>query len=79
MENLSAFQKEFDDQYITSTEISEELGVRRATILNARLRGMLPEPIKIKGIRLYIWNRAATQPYIDAWRITLASRRGELK
>ncbi len=72
-------QREFDETYITSTEIGKSLGVKRSTILNARVRGLLPDPIEINGVRTFIWKRQELVPYLDSWRISLASRRGELK
>lgn len=71
-------QERFDEIYITSTEIQEELNVSRSNILNARRRGMLPDPIQIKGVRAFIWEREKTRPFIEAWKLSLASRRGEL-
>ena len=75
----SAAQKKFQDQYITSAEIQKELGVERSTVVNARKRGMLPEPIIVPGIRIFIWEREPLQPYLNAWKLALASRRGELR
>jgi len=72
-------QIEFDETYITSTEIGKSLGVKRSTILNARVRGLLPDPIEINGVRTFIWKRRELVPYLDSWRISLASRRGELR
>lgn len=40
-------QQEFDEIYITSSEIGQELGVCRATLVNARRRGLLPDPIRL--------------------------------
>ena len=71
-------QERFDEHYITSTEIQERLNVTRSVILNARRRGMLPEPVVIKGLNMFIWERATVGTYLDAWEISLASRRGTL-
>ena len=71
-------QVRFDKQYITSTEIQERLAVTRSVILNARRRGMLPEPVVIKGLNTFIWERSIVNSYLDAWEISLASRRGQL-
>lgn len=71
-------QEDFDRRYITSTEIQRELGVERSTILYARRRGMLPEPIIVQGVRAFIWERDKIRPYLNAWRLSLRSRRGEL-
>lgn len=72
-------QEKFDSLYITSTEIGERLSVQRSTILHARRRGLLPHPIEIKGIRLFIWDRKIVEPFLKAWEISLSSRRGELR
>ena len=77
-ENITG-QELFDKRYITSTEIGERLKVERSTILHARNRGMLPEPIKVRGVGLFIWDRDLVEPYLEAWEISLASRRGELR
>lgn len=67
-------QERFDRLYITSSEICRDLGVTRPSILQARRRNLLPEPITLHGC-LYIWERAAVAPYVDAWRIILNARR----
>lgn len=72
-------QQRFDELYITSTEIGEELNVPRPTVLYARRRGLLPNSVAINDKQIYIWERAFIRPYIDAWKLTLASRRGQLK
>lgn len=71
-------QQEFDEIYITSSEIGQELGVCRATLVNARRRGLLPDPIIVNGAQIFIWKRHHVRPYIDAWRLMLQARRGEL-
>lgn len=72
-------QEKFDNTYISSSEICRELGVTRATIVNARRRGLLPDPVIVNDIQLYLWERKTVQPYLDAWSLMLKSRRGELK
>lgn len=72
-------QEKFDNTYISSSEICRELGVTRATIVNARRRGLLPDPVIVNDIQLYLWERETVQPYLDAWSLMLKSRRGELK
>lgn len=67
-------QARFDRLYISSSEICQNLGVTRPSILQARRRNLLPEPITIHGC-IYIWERATVQPYVDAWRIVLTARR----
>jgi hypothetical protein len=71
-------QEAFDALYISSSEIQKELKVERSAILYARRRGMLPNPIIVPGVRAFVWEREKVRPYIDAWKLALASRRGEL-
>jgi len=71
-------QEEFDKIYITSSEICHTLGISRTTVVHGRRRGMLPDPIQVNGTGLLIWKRDTIKPYLDAWVISLQSRRGEL-
>lgn len=71
-------QEEFDKTYITSSEICRELGIHRATIVQGRKRGRLPEPITLNGDQLMIWKREVVRPYLDDWKASLQARRGEL-
>lgn len=71
-------QQEFDATYITSSEICRELGITRATIVQGRSRGLLPDAIEINGGQLIIWKRDAVRPHLDAWKLMLQARRGEL-
>lgn len=74
-------QQRFDRLYVTSSELCRDLGVTRPAILQARRRGLLPEPIAVNpqatasSAGLYIWERAIVQPYVDAWRLILTTRR----
>ena len=70
-------QQRFDEQYISSSEIGEELQVTRSTIMAARKRRMLPDPVVVNGMHIYLWERTTVRPYIDAWKMVLAARRGE--
>lgn len=71
-------QERFDHLYITSNEICEDLGIERSTVMNAKNRGLLPDPIVINS-KFHIWERATATPFINAWRINLKARRGELR
>lgn len=73
---MSAAQEYFDKTYITSAEILRDLGISRSSLLNARKRGMLPNSISLNDGRLFLWERAAIQKNLDAWRITLGVRKG---
>lgn len=78
MSDTQTPQEVFDEKYITSSEIQKELKVNRSAILYARRRGMLPEPIVVRGSRSFIWDREKAKPFLEAWKLSLASRRGEL-
>lgn len=71
-------QQEFDETYISSSEICAELGISRATLVHGRRRGLLPDPIVVNSIQLYLWKRKEVRPYIDSWHLHLKARRGEL-
>lgn len=72
-------QDVFDKKYICSTEICRDLGISRPTVLHARRRGFLPDPIVVNGGQLYLWERSIVDPYLAAWRLTLGCRKGNLK
>lgn len=71
-------QKTFDEEYITTSEIQKRVNVTRSTILQARRRGLLPNPIIVPGNGAFIWKRADVEPYLQAWEVSLACRRGEV-
>lgn len=71
----SEAQKAFDERYITSAEIQRDLAVSRTSILNARRRGLLPEPIVINGNQIFIWERVTVMEGLHAWRHILGVRR----
>lgn len=71
-------QEEFDREYITGFEIQKSLGISRSTVLTARRRKLLPDPIIVNGSGCFIWKRKKVEPMIEAWRVMLASRRGQL-
>lgn len=70
-------QREFDERYITTSEIMTRLDVTRTTILAARRSGKLPDPIDIQG-KIFVWERAKVTPYLDAWKVVLDARRGAI-
>ncbi len=70
-------QEEFDSTYITSIEICKTLLVTRASIVNATRRGLLPEPIHINK-NIHLWKREDVVFRLEAWKLSLQSRRGEL-
>lgn len=72
-------QEEFDAKYISSTEICRDLGVTRASVVNARNRGVLPEPVHVRRANgdphIMLWDRKVATPYILAWKELLAATR----
>lgn len=62
-------QQRFEDQYITSSQIMEELGWSRANVFYARKTGKLPGAISVNEGSFFIWERSSIQQYIDAWKI----------
>jgi hypothetical protein len=66
-------QQRFDRTYITSAEISRELGVNRTTVLNAKNRGLLPDAVIVNEL-LCIWERDTVRPYLDAWKLYRTKR-----
>jgi len=68
-------QQRFDRLYITSAEICRDMQVSRPTVLAARRRGLLPDPVSVCGASIFIWERATVEPYLAAWRVILGVRR----
>lgn len=68
-------QIEFNEKYITSTEICKRLQIERATVTTARKRDFLPKPIIVPGLGTFIWKREDIEPILAAWQLTLNSRR----
>lgn len=71
-------QRQFDKEYITSSEIVQTMGVSRVAMLNARKRGILPEPITVFGVGSHIWVRKEIKSHLKAWAFTLGVKRGEI-
>lgn len=72
---LNTAQQEFDAKYITASEVMRTLGISRATLAYARAH-KLPEPIIANDGNLFIWEREAVKPFLDAWKLALTARRG---
>lgn len=68
-------QDRFDTLYITSSEIARELGIARTTLMQARKRGLLPDPIIVNDGQVYLYERAKVRQNIDAWKIILQTRK----
>lgn len=68
-------QARFDSVYISSGEICRRMGVSRAAVLQARRRGLLPDPVAVDGSSVFVWERATVERYLEAWAIMLGVRR----
>lgn len=68
----------FHDQYITSSEICEILGISRMALMQARKRHdtALPDAIEIRRPKLFLWERAVALPIVHEWKKTLDAKRG---
>lgn len=78
LEQRVTAQEEFDATYITSSEICRLLSITRATIVQGRRRGLLPDPVTINDGQILVWKRDVVRPFLDAWKIALQARRREL-
>jgi len=60
-------QQQFDTAFITASEIANEVGVSRTSVHHARRDGKLPNPIAVGDGLVFIWDRTAIRPHVDAW------------
>lgn len=67
-------QKEFDEKYISSTEIARRVGVTRPAMHFRRKAGDLPGAIDVAG-QLFLWERDAIEPHIVRWEMSLKAKR----
>ena len=75
MQNKTA-QDEFDETYITSSEICRRLNLSRSAVMFRRQNGLLPDSIFANGSRLVLWKRSTIEPFLAAWD---AARRAHAK
>lgn len=68
-------QIEFDNKYVTSSEICNYLNISRPALLQGRRRERLPVPISVKGTNLCLWIRDTVWPTIEQWRQEIDGRR----
>lgn len=72
-------QQEFDETYITSSEICESLGIHRVTVLQAVRTDRLPPPIMLRrpnGVpQMMLWKRDGLAPTLAAWKTSLEAKR----
>lgn len=71
------FQKEFDEKYITSKEVTEFVGVTRPALFMARSKGYLPNAITTADGKVVFWDRAFIMPHLKLWRASIRRRNGE--
>lgn len=74
--NSDAAQREFDEKYITASEIMKDLGITRPTLYYARSNNKLPAPIVLNDGTVFLWEREIIRPFLDAWKLALNVRRG---
>lgn len=71
-------QVEFDKKYITSTEVCQQVGVHRTTVLLALRTGRLPEAIVLRRPngqpQILLWERDVLAPILADWSNTRAQR-----
>lgn len=71
-------QEEFDKKYISSTEVCQELGVHRTTVLLALKTGRLPDPVVLRRPngqpQILLWERAPLLPILADWKQQRAGR-----
>lgn len=76
MSNNQSAQEQFNQRYITASEIMETLGISRAGFLYARRSERLPEaPICVNHGRLLIWLRSEVEPILTIWKEELDARK----
>lgn len=71
-------QELFDEKYITGHEIRTRLRISSSALVQAHKRRLLPAPIKVGDNALYLWERSITEPFLNAWELTLKVRRKEV-
>jgi hypothetical protein len=74
---MNEAQKEFDRVYITSSEICRILQISRASLVLARRRGTMPQPILVNDSQIHIWRRNDIQGILNSWQLGLRTRRKE--
>lgn len=71
-------QLEFDNKYISSTEVCQQLKVHRTTVLLALRTGRLPDAIVVRRPNgephIMLWERDIIQPYLTEWAANRAQR-----
>lgn len=68
-------QQQFDERYISTMEICNELDINRASVTSAIKRNFLPAPIVVSQSHMHLWERHVVRPILDAWKMVLRSRK----
>lgn len=74
---VESAQERFERRYITSSEIAKRMGVNRTSVMHARRRGLLPDPIVVNESLVTVWERSTVEPFLKAWETVLTVRRRE--
>lgn len=61
-------QQRFDTMYISSAEICTELSIGRTSVLNARRKLVLPDPVLVNNGLVWLWEREKVRPILDEWK-----------
>ncbi len=71
-------QKEFDEKYISSTVVCQQLGIHRTTVLLALKTGRLPDPVVLRRPngqpQILLWERGPMVPILAEWAANRAQR-----
>lgn len=71
----SIFQTNFENMYITSQEICEDLNIKRSVLKFARDTGKLPPAIVLNKGQVLLWRRDEVKDYLSSWKIILKAKR----
>ncbi len=62
-------QDEFNEYFITASQVSEEVGVTIAAVNSRVSKGTLPTPIRINGVSgSMLWVRNEIMPFLGVWK-----------
>lgn len=59
--------QKFKALYMTASEVCDDVGVTRAALTKAILRGDLPDPIYVSST-FVVWEREIAAPFISIWK-----------
>lgn len=73
MTTLEQQRIEFQEKYITSSEVRAKLLVSRTALHNRRRTGKMPDGISIDN-SVTLWLRSEIKPYLEQWSIDMYGR-----